>query len=435
MEGVKEEQWLSAFSALPEAVKSAKQVETALASTFAPRYGPDGTLRLAHGGGGLGRTGGRFGERSGNLGGSGGGSGGGRGDGGGDGVSVPKFALRGSGTNPSSAMSNGICNSNVMVGARGTDSSLFSSTGTNSASKAGKKRKSPERPTDCTTAAHMRQQHARQTSRACYSRSALGLARASSAQPKPEGPPAEGASIPGAAVAADARIMSTTIVDPHIPVPDARANQSDVREIMRTKERVDMTLESTQKSPRDERMVRYESGTNGRTCDVHDEWCTDDVLDDPKGRERSDMHGECGTDDERLPRCQDIRNGSAPNQRIKSRSMAERRRRERISEGLQRLKAKVRGRGDTCAMLDRAVRYVDALERRVMELERVVMAAAGSGRNVFPGNVFAGGAFAGRCFAGNALANNVAALTSIPAALASVPTGLGSDGVAIWPWE
>ncbi|CAI5500735.1 unnamed protein product [Closterium sp. Naga37s-1] len=163
------------------------------------------------------------------------------------------------------------------------------------------------------------------------------------------------------------------------------------------------------------------------------EWGSD-ALDNPKGRERGTMQDECGTDDEWLPRCQGVRTGSVPNKRIKSRSMAERRRRERISEGLQRLRAKVRGRGDTCAMLDRAVGYVDALERRVVELERVVMAAAGSGRNVFPGNAFAGG-FAGRGFAGNVFANNAAVLTTIPAAMTSVPTGLGGDAVAGWPWE
>ncbi|CAI6002993.1 unnamed protein product [Closterium sp. NIES-65] len=163
------------------------------------------------------------------------------------------------------------------------------------------------------------------------------------------------------------------------------------------------------------------------------EWGSD-ALDNPKGRERGTMQDECGTDDEWLPRCQGVRTGSVPNKRIKSRSMAERRRRERISEGLQRLRAKVRGRGDTCAMLDRAVGYVDALERRVVELERVVMAAAGSGRNVFPGNAFAGG-FAGRGFAGNVFANNATALTTIPASMTSVPTGLGGDAVASWPWE
>ncbi|CAI5471583.1 unnamed protein product [Closterium sp. Yama58-4] len=158
------------------------------------------------------------------------------------------------------------------------------------------------------------------------------------------------------------------------------------------------------------------------------EWSTD-ALDDPKRHKRCAMQDDCGTDDEWLPRCQGVRSGSAPNQRIKSRSMAERRRRERISEGLQRLRAKVRGRGDTCAMLDRAVGYVDALERRVMELEQVVMAAAGSGRNVFPGNAFAGGSFAGRNFARNVFVNNAAALTTVPATLTSVPTGLGGE-----PW-
>ncbi|CAI7742918.1 unnamed protein product [Closterium sp. NIES-53] len=158
------------------------------------------------------------------------------------------------------------------------------------------------------------------------------------------------------------------------------------------------------------------------------EWGSDG-LDNPKGRERGTVQDECGTDDEWLPRCQGVKSGSAPNKRIKSRSMAERRRRERISEGLQRLRAKVRGRGDTCAMLDRAVGYVDALERRVVELERVVMAAAGSGRNAFAGG------FAGRGFAGNVFANNAAALTTIPVAMTSVPTGLGGDAVASWPWE
>ncbi|CAI6002999.1 unnamed protein product [Closterium sp. NIES-65] len=148
------------------------------------------------------------------------------------------------------------------------------------------------------------------------------------------------------------------------------------------------------------------------------------------------VHDECGTEDEWLPRSQGIRSGLAPNQRIKRRSMAERRRRERISEKLQRLRAKVRGREDTCAMLDRAVGYVDALERRVMELERVVMTAAGSGRNVFPGNAFAGGgAFPRRGFGGNVFLNNAAALATIPAALTSARTGLGSDAVADWPWE
>ncbi|CAI6010270.1 unnamed protein product [Closterium sp. NIES-65] len=164
------------------------------------------------------------------------------------------------------------------------------------------------------------------------------------------------------------------------------------------------------------------------------DWCPDG-LDNPKGCECGTMQDDCGTDDEWMPRCQGVGTGSAPNQRIKRRSMAERRRRERISEGLQKLRVKVRGRGDTCAMLDRAVGYVDALERRVVELERVVMVAAGSGRNVFPGNAFAGGAFAGRSFARNISRNDVAVLTLVPTALTSPPIGLGSDGVASWPWE
>ncbi|CAI5537674.1 unnamed protein product [Closterium sp. Naga37s-1] len=49
--------------------------------------------------------------------------------------------------------------------------------------------------------------------------------------------------------------------------------------------------------------------------------------------------------------------------RIKARSMAERQRRERISEGLQKLRLVVQGHGDTANMLHKAVAYVDALQR------------------------------------------------------------------------
>ncbi|CAI5977840.1 unnamed protein product [Closterium sp. NIES-64] len=372
-EGGKEEVWLSAFSALPHAGTSAKQVEATLDSTFAPRYGPDGALRGASQ---LECMGGRHVERSRSRGGS-----------------DPEYALRGSSTNPSSVMSNGIHNSNVMVGARGTNSSLFSSTATNSASDAGRKRKSPDRPTDRATAAHMQQQHARQTPSECYSRSVLGSTSASYVQPNPDTAIGahSGMSVPASA-AIGASIMGPAIVDPHILVPE-------VREVRVTPCDVPAQVGG----------VRNESESNGREGDAHDE---------------------CGTDDEWLPRCQGIWSGSAPNQRIKSRTMVERGRRERISEGLQRLRAKVRGRGDTCAMLDRSVGYVDALERRVEELERVVMVTAGSGRNVFPGNAFAGGgAFASRGFAGNVFVNNAAQLASLLAALTSVPARLGGE-----PW-
>ncbi|CAI5465094.1 unnamed protein product [Closterium sp. Yama58-4] len=194
-------------------------------------------------------------------------------------------------------------------------------------------------------------------------------------------------------------------------------------------------LESSQNSPLDERVGRYESESNGRACPAHDEGGAYDALesDYPKGAHRGNTQDDCGTDDGWLPRCQGIRSGSAPNQRIKRRSMAERRRRERISEGLQRLRAKVRGRGDTCSMLDRAVGYVDALERRVVELEKVtgiMTAAVGSGKNVFLGPAFAGGAFAGKAFT-----NDAVALRALPAALASAPTSLGSEDVVCWPWE
>ncbi|CAI5952998.1 unnamed protein product [Closterium sp. NIES-64] len=426
LDGGEEEHWLSAFSALPEAGASAKQVETALASTFAPRYGPDGTERLARGGGGWGRMGKRAGERNSSHGGSDGGSGGGGGIG--SGSSHPKFALHGSATNPSSAMSTpaAVRNSHVTAGTNGIiSSSLFSSTATNSANDAGKRRKrpSPGGPSGRATVAHTPQQHPSQTPRACYIRSALGPASASFVQPNPEEPPAVGASILGAAM----------IVDPHIPVPDVRGNQKGVLEGVCTRE-YDVALEPTQKSPRDERAraVRFESETNGRAYHMHDECYADDALDYPKGREHCNTQGECSPDDGWLPRCQGIRGGSAPNQRIKRRSMAERRRRERISEGLQRLRAKVRGRGDTCAMLDRAVGYVDSLERRVMELEKVIVTAAGSGRNVLPGHAFA----IGGAFDGNSSANDAVALRATPgAAVASVSNGLGSAAAAGWPWE
>ncbi|CAI5481642.1 unnamed protein product [Closterium sp. Yama58-4] len=380
------------------------------------------------------------------------------------------------------------------------NSSLFNSTGTNSASDTGKKRKvpSPGGPTGCATAAHTQQQHAKQsalqTPRACYSRCVLGPANASLVPPNSAS--AIATSILGSATVVDPNILgsatvvdpnilgsatvvdpnilgsatvvtpnilgsatvvapnilgSATVVDPHIlgSAVTGQVGESDGSSGMNGADGTDGTGGRArwhsgddefggagacpQQQPvcnadgmlgtpsdenqwgsaeglraRDERGVRYQSKTIG--C------CARDVQD------------ECATDDEPLPRCQAARTGSAPNQRVRRRSIAERQRRGRISEGLRRLRAKVRGRGDTCAMLDRAVGYVDALEKRVMELEGVVIAAAGPGRNGFPGNAFAGGAFGG-----NAFANDAAALRAMPAALASVCTSLGSDAVAGWP--
>eukprot|EP00475_Leptophrys_vorax_P000536 TRINITY_DN10297_c0_g2_i1.p2 TRINITY_DN10297_c0_g2~~TRINITY_DN10297_c0_g2_i1.p2 ORF type:complete len:247 (+),score=14.90 TRINITY_DN10297_c0_g2_i1:89-829(+) len=60
-----------------------------------------------------------------------------------------------------------------------------------------------------------------------------------------------------------------------------------------------------------------------------------------------------------------------PSERIKARSMAERQRRERISEGLQK-RVVVRGQGDTATMLDNAVAYVQQLQKRVVLLERAM---------------------------------------------------------------
>ncbi|CAI7868288.1 unnamed protein product [Closterium sp. NIES-54] len=59
--------------------------------------------------------------------------------------------------------------------------------------------------------------------------------------------------------------------------------------------------------------------------------------------------------------------------RIKARSMAERQRRERINEGLQKLRLVVRGHGDTANMLHKAVAYVDTLQRRVTAVETTLL--------------------------------------------------------------
>ncbi|CAI5477071.1 unnamed protein product [Closterium sp. Yama58-4] len=74
-----------------------------------------------------------------------------------------------------------------------------------------------------------------------------------------------------------------------------------------------------------------------------------------------------------LPRNRGRKDRQMAGDRIKARSMAERQRRERISEGLQKLRLVVRGHGDTATMLDKAVAYVDALQRRVTALETALL--------------------------------------------------------------
>ncbi|CAI5528342.1 unnamed protein product [Closterium sp. Naga37s-1] len=73
--------------------------------------------------------------------------------------------------------------------------------------------------------------------------------------------------------------------------------------------------------------------------------------------------------DDWMPRSRGRKDRQVVGGRIKARSMAERQRRERISEGLQKLRMAVRGHGDTATMLDNAVAYVQALQRRVTSLE------------------------------------------------------------------
>ncbi|CAI5492297.1 unnamed protein product [Closterium sp. Naga37s-1] len=77
--------------------------------------------------------------------------------------------------------------------------------------------------------------------------------------------------------------------------------------------------------------------------------------------------------DDWMPRSRGRKDRQVAGGRIKARSMAERQRRERISEGLQKLRMVVRGHGDTATMLDNAVAYVDALQRRVSSLETTLL--------------------------------------------------------------
>ncbi|GJP56256.1 hypothetical protein CLOM_g15333 [Closterium sp. NIES-68] len=77
--------------------------------------------------------------------------------------------------------------------------------------------------------------------------------------------------------------------------------------------------------------------------------------------------------DDWMPRSRGRKDRQVAGGRIKARSMAERQRRERISEGLQKLRMAVRGHGDTATMLDNAVAYVDALQRRVSSLETTLL--------------------------------------------------------------
>ncbi|CAI5487439.1 unnamed protein product [Closterium sp. Naga37s-1] len=85
-------------------------------------------------------------------------------------------------------------------------------------------------------------------------------------------------------------------------------------------------------------------------------------------------NGEADHDaDDWMPRNRGRKDRHAAGERIKARSMAGRQRRERISEGLQKLRLVVRGHGDTATMLDKAVACVDALQRRVTALETALL--------------------------------------------------------------
>ncbi|CAI7800557.1 unnamed protein product [Closterium sp. NIES-53] len=77
--------------------------------------------------------------------------------------------------------------------------------------------------------------------------------------------------------------------------------------------------------------------------------------------------------DDWMPRSRGRKDRQVVGGRIKARSMAERQRRERISEGLQKLRMTVRGHGDTATMLDNAVAYVQALQNRVSTLETTML--------------------------------------------------------------
>eukprot|EP00475_Leptophrys_vorax_P012560 TRINITY_DN18995_c0_g1_i2.p2 TRINITY_DN18995_c0_g1~~TRINITY_DN18995_c0_g1_i2.p2 ORF type:complete len:149 (+),score=11.90 TRINITY_DN18995_c0_g1_i2:31-447(+) len=77
--------------------------------------------------------------------------------------------------------------------------------------------------------------------------------------------------------------------------------------------------------------------------------------------------------DDWMPRSRGRKDRQQAGGRIKARSMAERQRRERISEGLQKLRMVVRGQGDTATMLDNAVGYVQKLQKRVASLETAML--------------------------------------------------------------
>ncbi|CAI5470299.1 unnamed protein product [Closterium sp. Yama58-4] len=100
----------------------------------------------------------------------------------------------------------------------------------------------------------------------------------------------------------------------------------------------------------------------------------DDNSDDIAGFGGSPMCGGGASDaDDWLPRNRGRKDRQMAGGRIKARSMAERQRRERISEGLQKLRLVVCGHGDTATMLDKAVAYVDSLQRRVTALETALL--------------------------------------------------------------
>ena len=94
----------------------------------------------------------------------------------------------------------------------------------------------------------------------------------------------------------------------------------------------------------------------------------------PAARGSSVLKTDTMTEEDWLPRiCKRGDSSDKSSKAIKERSMAERHRRERISEGLQKLRVVVRGQGDTATMLDSAVNYVEALQRRVASLEATLL--------------------------------------------------------------
>ncbi|GJP31258.1 hypothetical protein CLOM_g10372 [Closterium sp. NIES-68] len=370
-----EEHHCSSHWAVADAEVQPELVKNELALNYAPHYTPDGALRSAHSAGAWARMGKRGGEGS------------------CSGGCVNGGAER-SGSPESAVGSRGI-SSNVSCGikpwdADGISSSILSAGGTSAAtaSGAGRKRKSPEWNSGCATAAH-EWQHRRQVPHGCYSPSVLGPTAAPPIQSKPAS-----ALFMRSYPAAAPPMQCIPATAGRAVVPASVAGLTGAFEAMCSKD-VDswpcdtdlgFEVEAMRSAQLQPECAEEDPCASAREdwCGVADEW---QMRDECGLKNESETKGECENDEEWMPRCQGARSGSGVRSlRIKSRSMAERRRRERISEGLKRLRVKVRGRGDTCAMLDRAVRYVDVLERRVGQLESYVLAARSDSATAAAGN-------------------------------------------------